>query len=105
LRKIRYKEDFLFSYPEMEKMMGLLFMNNPENKMALDYFMGQLLLKGEMQQFQQYMGWAQQYGGYRMMPLGYQDAMRCIQAQGNVPGSPYAKYVQRMIAEKGKSKE
>ena len=96
LRKLRYKENFLYSYEEMDKMLGLLLMNNYENKMALDYFLAQLLLKGNLQGFQQYLGLAQQYGGYRQMPLGYQDVMRCIQMQGNVPGSPYAKYVQRM---------
>ncbi len=98
LRKLRYKDNFLYSYEEIEKMFGLLFINNQDNKMALDYFMGQLLLKGQMQGFQQYMGWVQQYGGYRQMPLGYQDAMRCIQMQGNVQGSPYADYVKRMMA-------
>ena len=96
LRQQRYKENFLYSYEELDKMFGLLFMNNTENKMALDYFMAQMLLKGNLQGFQQYMGAVQQYGGYRQMPLGYQDVMRCIQMQGRVPDSPYAKYVQRM---------
>lgn len=82
LRRLRYKESFLYSYEEMDKMLGILFQNNPENKMALDYFMGQMLLKGNVQGFVQFMGWVQQYGGYRQMPLGYQDAMRCIQSQG-----------------------
>ena len=77
-------------------MMGLLFMNNTGNKMALDYFLAQMLLKGDIRNFQQYLGLAQQYGGYRQMPLGYQDVMRCIQMQGRVSDSPYAKYVQRM---------
>ena len=100
LRRLRYQDDFLYSYEEIEKMFGLLFINNHDNKMALDYFMGQMLLKGEIQGFQQYMGLVQQYGGYRQMPLGYQDAMMCIQKQGNVPGSPYADYVKRMMAER-----
>ena len=100
LRKLRYKNDFLYSYDEIDKMFGLLFMNNTDNKMALDYFLAQMLLKGNMQGFQQYLGLAQQYGGYRQMPLGYQDAMRCIQMQGNVQGSPYANYVKRMMAER-----
>ena len=100
LRKMRYKENFLYSYEEIDKMFGLLFMNNTDNKMALDYFLAQMLLKGNMQGFQQYLGLAQQYGGYRQMPLGYQDAMRCIQMQGNVQGSPYANYVKRMMAER-----
>lgn len=100
LRQLRYKESFLYSYEEIDKMFGLLFMDNQDNKMALDYFMGQLLLKGNLQDFQQYMGVVQQYGGYRQMPLGYQDVMRCIQMQGRVQGSPYGKYVQQMTAER-----
>ena len=97
LRKMRYKESFLYSYEEIDKMFGLLLMNNTDNKMALDYFLAQMLLSGNVQGFQQYLGTAQQYGGYRQMPLGYQDVMRCIQAQGNVAGSPYAGYVKRMM--------
>ena len=100
LRQLRYKESFLYSYEEIDKMFGLLFMDNQDNKMALDYFMGQMLLKGNLQNFQQYMGMVQQYGGYRQMPLGYQDVMRCIQMQGRVQGSPYGKYVQQMTAER-----
>jgi len=100
LRQLRYKESFLYSYDEIDKMFGLLFMDNQDNKMALDYFMGQMLLKGNLQNFQQYMGMVQQYGGYRQMPLGYQDVMRCIQMQGRVQGSPYGKYVQQMTAER-----
>ena len=105
LRKLRYKENFLYSYEEMDKMLGLLFLRSQEagdeslevNRMALDYFLAQMLLKGDLQGFQQYLGLAQQYGGYRQMPLGYQDVIRCIQMQGNAPGSPYAKYVQQMM--------
>ena len=81
-------------------MLGLLLMDNMDNKMALDYFLAQMLLKGNVKGFQQYLGLAQQYGGYRQMPLGYQDVMRCIQAQGNVSGSPYANYVKRMMTER-----
>lgn len=99
-RQLRYKENFLYSYEEIEKMFGLLLMNNTENKMALDYFLGQLLLKGDIKGFQQYLGLAQQHGGYRQMPLGYQDVMRCIQIQGNVPGSPFANYVKLKMAER-----
>lgn len=96
LRQLRYKDSFLYNYEEIDKMFGLLLMNNTDNKMALDYFLGQMLLKGNVQGFQQYLGLARQYGGYREMPLGYQDVMRCIQARGNVQGSPYAAYVKRM---------
>ena len=97
LRRLRYKDDFLFSYDEIDKMFGLLFVNNPENRMALDYFMGQMLLNRNLGGFQQYMSWVQQYGGYQMMPLGYQDVMMCIQRKGDVEGSPYRRYVDRQM--------
>ena len=94
LRKLRFKDNFLFSYGEIEKIFGLLFVNNPENKMALDYFLAEQLLKGNVQQFMQYLQWAQQYGGYRAMPAGYQDAVRCIQTRGR-EGGKYGEYVRR----------
>lgn len=96
-RRMRFKTDMLYSYAEIDKMMGLLFINNPDNKMALDYFMGQMLLKGDIQGFMRYGSWVQQYGGYSQMPYGYADAIKCIQNHGNVPGSPYAGYVSRMM--------
>ena len=103
LRQLRYKENFLYSYEEMDKMLGLLLMNNTKNKMALDYFLGQMLLNGNLQGFQQNLVLAQKYGGYRQMPLGYQDVMRCIQMKGNVPGSPFANYAKRMMAVRAKA--
>ena len=96
IRQIRFKDDFLYSHAEKDKIFGLLFMNNHDNKMALDYFIGELLLRGDVQGVMQYMSWAQQYGGYRSMPIGYQDAVQCIQKRGNLPSSMYGNYVKRM---------
>lgn len=96
-RRMRYHTDMLYSYDEIDKMLGLLFINNPDNKMALDYFMGQMLLKGDIQEFMRYGFWIQ-YGGYQQMPYGYADAIKCIQNHGNVPGSPYAEYVKQMMS-------
>ena len=96
LRRFRLKEDFLYNYGEMDKMFGLLFSGNVKNKMALDYFVAQVLLNGNMQLLQGALQCAQQYGGYYSMPAGYMDAVKCIQAKGNLPGSPYADYVARM---------
>lgn len=98
IRRERFKNDFLYSYPEIDKMLGQLFVRNPQNKMALDYFMGEMLLKGDVQGFMHYLGWAQRYGGYTQMPYGYQDAVRCIQSHGTAPGSAYGTYVKRMIS-------
>jgi len=97
MRKLRFKNDMLFSYPELEKVFGLLFINNPENALALDYMMGQLLLKGNVNDFMRYMSWVQQYGGYQYMPRGYQDAVKCIQSQGRDESSAYGRYVRKMM--------
>ena len=97
LRRYRFKDSFLYSYPEKHKMLGLLFQQNTDNRLALSYFMGQLLLDGEFNSFMGYMQWVQQYGGYSQMPYGYADAYQAIQQQGNVPGSAYAKYVNKMM--------
>ncbi|MBQ6227233.1 MAG: hypothetical protein IJK08_01555 [Prevotella sp.] len=96
-RKMRFKNDFLYSYDEIHKMLGLLFIDNAENTMALDYFMGELLLKGKPQEFMQYMSWVQQYGSYQYMPRGYQDAVRFIQSNGTDKTSAYGKYVRKMM--------
>ena len=97
LRRYRYKDSFLYSYPEKHKMLGLLFQQSTDNRLALSYFMGQLLLDGEFNSFMGYLQWVQQYGGYSQMPYGYADAYQAIQQQGNVPGSAYAAYVKKMM--------
>ncbi len=95
-RQLRYRTDMLYNYNELDKMFGLLFVNNPENRLALDYFMAEMLLRGRVDGFVEHMSWVRQYGGYSKMPRGYQDAMRCIEGGMNVEGSGYAKYVRYM---------
>lgn len=96
MRRYHFKHEFLYSYPEIDKMFGQLFADNTDNKMALDYFMGDMLLKGNVQGFVQYMKWVQYYGGYMSMPMGYQSAMQTIQSGGQAPGR-YSDYVKRMM--------
>jgi hypothetical protein len=98
LQRLRYRQEMLYDYNEIDKMLGLLFVNNPDNTMALDYFLGQLLLKGDVQNFMGHLSWAQQYGGYAVMPAGYQDAVRTIQSHGNAPGTLYGNYVKKMMS-------
>ena len=100
-RQLRFKNDFLFNYDEKEKILGLLFINNQDNKMALDYFIGELLLRGDIQGLMQYMPWAEQHGGYQRMPMGYQDAVRTIQSRGQAAGTKYGEYVKRMMRQEG----
>ena len=78
-------------------------MENHDNKMALDYFLAELLLRGDVPGFAQYLPLAEQYGGYSKMPAGYEDAIRTIQSHGNASGTKYGPYVQRMLMQKGGS--
>ena len=96
MRRLRYKNDFLYSYEEIDKMFALLFNDNNDNKMALDYAMAQLLLNGSVNVFAQQLPVVQQLGGYHNMPLVYQDVVNCIRSGGGAEGSPYMKYVNRM---------
>lgn len=101
LRANRFNFDFLFYYDDMYLVLGHLFNSNKNNKMALEYFFGQLLLIGKADIFMEYLEWAQQYGGYSSMPQGYADAYRCIQSGGDVIGSSYGEYVRRIAQEAG----
>ena len=95
-RKLRFKQNFLFNYPEIDKVLGILFQDNTANKMALEYFLGQLLLKGDAQTFMQALPLAQQHGGYRIMPMAWQDAVSCMQSR-SIPDTPYGRYVKRKM--------
>ena len=98
MRRFHFKQEYLFSYPDIEKMIGQLFADNTANKMALDYFMGGMLLKGDMQGFMNYLRFVESYGGYTVMPMGYQDAITYIKSQGEAYGTAYGNYAQRMMA-------
>ena len=96
IRQLRFKDDFLFSYPELDKIFYMLFSNNPNNKMALDYMLAQMLLNGNVPTFMQNLQLAQRYGGYTDMPQVYQDVVRLMQTGGKAEGSPYLKFFNRM---------
>ena len=96
IRQLRFKDDFLYSYPELDKIFYMLFSNNTDNKMALDYMLAQMLLNGNVPIFMQNLQLAQRYGGYSSMPLVYQDVVQCAQNGGAVEGSSYMNFFNRM---------
>lgn len=51
LRQLRYKDDFIYSKSNFDKMLGVLYVENNENQMALDYFLCQLLLDKNLNTF------------------------------------------------------
>jgi hypothetical protein len=97
IRAIRFRQNQLFNYLEIDNMFGSLFMENTNNKMALDYYMGQLLLDSKIGPFRRSMPIVERYGGYGHMPKGYADALNAIASGGRMLGSPYVNYVNRML--------
>ena len=97
IRAERFRQNQLFNYLEIDKMFGSLFMENTNNKMALDYYMGQLLLDSKIGPFKRSMPLVERYGGYNQMPRGYADALNAIASGGRMMGSPYVNYVNRML--------
>lgn len=96
-RTRRIKENVLYDYSQIDKMFGQLVVENKDNKLALEYFLGQLLLKGDVKSFMGYLGWVMQQGAYAQVPVGYQDAMRCIQSHGTAPNSAYGSYLKNKL--------
>ena len=45
LKSVRFKEDFLFYYPEMDKMLGKLYLENKNNILAAWYYQAWVTLK------------------------------------------------------------
>ncbi len=71
-REYRLKEhDFLFSDTEMDSMLGLLKVENPSNKMALEYLMSWCLLRKDLDRFVQCIPLVDA----PVMPKSYQEAL------------------------------
>lgn len=96
MRQYEFDNDFLFYYPELAKVFYHLFVSNTDNRLAMEYMFGQLLLEGDQHVFFQVVGAGVQYGHYTSLPYTYQDAYQCMQGQPT-PGSRYSEYVNKMI--------
>lgn len=82
LRKLRLKDDFLFSDQEHDQMLGLLFTHNHENKMALEYLLCHTLLQGDLEKFYTYYPLGK-YVDYNHIPRYYQEALVYIWTQNH----------------------
>jgi hypothetical protein len=74
LRKVRTQEDFLFSEGEKEMMLGTIFMQNQENRMAFEYLMAGCLLKKDLEHFMGYYQVGQSLYTNKI-PKSYQEAL------------------------------
>ncbi|MDX8338050.1 DUF6057 family protein [Draconibacterium sp. IB214405] len=77
LRSARIQEDFLFSEQEKLNMIGLLFMNNRQNKIAFEYLAAATLLEKDLQQFIRYFPLSSSLN-YKVIPKHFQEALLYI---------------------------
>ena len=64
LRRVRLKDDLLFSDKEMDKFCGQLVMHNKENVVAIQYLLMYPLLNKDLNTFMQYYGYVQSVAKY-----------------------------------------
>ena len=97
-KDLRLKEhDFLFSDTEMDSMLGLLYVENPDNEMALRYLLSWCLLKKDLDRFVEVI----QLLKAPQMPKSYQEALllRWVLTHADFEGIPSylsPAYVQRI---------
>ncbi len=92
LRSYRQKkQDFLFSDTEMDQMLGLLFVQNYDNRMAFEYLMCYELLQRDLERFNAYYPLGK-YARFSRIPTAYQQAlvMQWTQQHGSFEGMPWS---------------
>ena len=85
------KQDFLFSDTEMDQMLGLLFVQNYDNRMAYEDLMCYELLQRDLERFNEYYPLGK-YAKFSRIPNAYQQAlvMQWTQQHGSFEGMPWS---------------
>lgn len=101
LRSLRYQEDFLYNLNEIDKMMGLLYIQNNANTLAQEYFYAMMLVNRNLESFYTYLPeYAEKRNGY--IPVNFQEALCMIWANShsnldNMPVKVYNEVKQQMM--------
>jgi hypothetical protein len=85
LRRFRPKEDFLFSEQEKDQVLGILYQNNTDNRMAYEYLLAYTLLTKDLQHFFDYYRLLENKKTEEAVPKSYQEALAVIQGQVQLP--------------------
>ncbi len=91
-RRLRFKNEFLYNYSEIEKMFGqLALQSDGENRLAWDYFCAALLLKGQLQNFAGYYHFAAEMFHQQAIYTHHQEALAFFWTLGHqsFEGFPY----------------
>lgn len=82
LRQMRLTDDFLFSEREGDRIMGQLFVRNPQNRLAMQYLLMWPLLERDVNKFMNYLGVVHKHVGFN--PRHVQEAAVYAYAQQNL---------------------
>lgn len=91
-RRLRFKNEFLYNYSEIEKMFGQLAVQKGSNNLlAWNYFCAALLLKGQLQNFAGYYHFAADKYNQTIIPIHHQEALAFFWTLGHssFDGLPY----------------
>lgn len=83
LRQFRPKKDFLFSEQEKDQMLGLLYQNNTNNRMAYEYLLAYTLLVKDLLHFYEYYRLLENKKQDEAIPKSYQEALVFISGKAN----------------------
>jgi hypothetical protein len=74
IRRFQIKEDFIFSGPERDMMLGIFFQQSRDNRMAYEYLMAYALLTKDLRGFFDYFHLEKKFS-YPEIPKSYQEAL------------------------------
>jgi hypothetical protein len=83
IRRIRYRDEMLFSPQGLNAMLDVLYRNNRENKMAYAYMLAYTLLAKDLERFADYITLEYPAGSDKPLPVPYQEALVLYWVQNN----------------------
>lgn len=85
MHRCHLKEDFLYSETEADKILGLLFMQNKENTLAMQYLAVYPLMERDLQKFMLYLPIIENYKQYNPQAIQEGVALACMQQHQQPP--------------------
>ena len=82
IKSFQVERDFLFSGREKDKMLGIFFQHNRDNRMAYEYLLAYTLLSKDVRNFPVYFQFRKNFT-YREIPKSYQEALVYIWGLSN----------------------
>lgn len=83
IRQLRYRTNFLGNHNEMDKMLGILYLTNKNNRMAYEYYMAQQLLLRNKEGMWASISWMMERSAQEPTPRYCQEAIAYMWATGH----------------------